>query len=198
VAEQVDFYTKVGHLHPGQQFFTVKAVDDFLLDVYLDLIAARPIKVLEIGGWRGELAAAVFVHNQIGEWLNVEVLKDAELPGHNRGPWYRAWVPSDYIWRVGVPTGYDALVMSHTIEHMRAEELRQILAQFDGPWVYLEAPLHEGGWDGYGGTHILEIGWPQVDEMLAELGYRKIHSSGEAVHPDAEIAVYRRGTDRSL
>lgn len=192
--EQVDFYTKVGRLRPDQRFFTAPQVAAFLATAYAAL--RKPVKVIEIGGWKGELASMVGRDAMVGEWLNVEVLKEAEKV--DLGPWYRAWVPSDYIWRVGVPTGYDALVMSHTIEHMRGDELRQIIEQFDGSWVYLEAPLQDGGhWDGYGGTHILELGWPQVDELLAERGFVRIHTTYEAVHPDAEIAVYRRDTDRS-
>jgi hypothetical protein len=187
-ADQVAFYRNVERNHPIQKFYSAWAVRDLLS------LIQTPVKVLEIGGWKGELAEEVHTE-QVIEWLNIEVIEAAI---GTKGDWYRAIVPDDYIWKVGLPSGFDLLVMSHTIEHVSGEQLSLIVTQFDGEWVYFEAPLgeHQNHWDGYSGTHILELGWHEVDDLMADQGFKKVYQADEgAAHPDARIVYYQREND---
>ncbi len=184
--DQLDFYSMVERLHPDQRFYSAESVKAFLLK-------SGPLNtrcVLEIGGWKGELAAEV---GPTKRWLNVEIFPEALRYGPHES-WYQAMVPHDFIWKVGLPRGYDALIMSHTIEHIRWREFAAIIDQFDGEWVFLEAPLHRGGrdWSGYGGTHIFEAGWVEVDELMGRHGFRPIHGAKGADWTEGQIVWYRR------
>lgn len=181
-ADQVAFYKRVAARHPDQRFFTADEVRRTLTDI------GHPIRVLEIGGWKGELASEVYFDG-ILEWLNIEVLVDAASYGPGGG-WYRATVPSDYIWNTGVPRGYDVLVMSHTIEHMRAAQLDKVINQFDGEWAYFEAPLGPD-WHDYAGSHILELDWDGVDQLMHKHGFIKVREAAAAAD-DARAVTYRR------
>lgn len=184
--DQLDFYSMVERLHPDQQFFTAPSVLQFLRE------AGSPssLCVLEIGGWKGELAAAV---GPTKRWLNIEIFPEAIRYGPREG-WYRAMVPHDFIWNAGVPIGYDVLIMSHTIEHIRFHEFTKIIEQFDGAWVFLEAPLHDQprDWRGYGGTHVFEAGWGDVDDLMGRHGLRPVHRSDGADWTEGRIVWYRR------
>jgi hypothetical protein len=186
--DQVRFYNSVERQHPDQKFYSAWAVRRLLQHIM------EPVRVLEIGGWKGELAAEVYT-DQIIEWLNIEVIKAAEQFGP-KGDWYDAIVPEDYIWNIGLPQGYDLLVMSHTIEHVTGEQLALIVQQFDGEWAYFEAPLlgeHHDHWEGYNGSHILELGWNEVDDLMALSGFEKVYQNDQdARYPDARIVYYQR------
>lgn len=181
--DQLAFYAMVERLHPDQRFYSADSVREFLR-------RSGAASVLEIGGWKGELAAEV---GPTARWLNIEIFPNAILHGPP-GDWYRVMVPSDFIWNVGLPQGYDVLIMSHTVEHIRARELEKIIEQFNGDWVYIEAPLHEAGrdWHGYGGTHVLEIGWPEVDAILSRNGFVKEHTAQGAEWTEGTIVWYQR------
>jgi hypothetical protein len=187
--DQVDFYERVGQAHPKQQHFTAIEVLRFAREL------PPAAQVLEIGGWRGEMAEFVLAScPDLARWLNIEVLADA-LNHHVLDKRYDVMIPNDFIWRVGLPQGYDALIMSHTIEHMRAVELELIIAQFDGAALYLEAPLDDPsqpfGWHDYPGSHILELNWDGVDRLIAAAGFEAM-TDEEGWSPDTRVRTYQR------
>lgn len=143
--------------------------------------------VVEVGGWRGDHAAACLASNPaISSWTNIEFCREAAESPRTSDPRYRVVVPPGFRWwNEGVVLTGDRLVLSHVIEHLSEADLRGLLrAAAAIPRVYAEAPLSLSGenWAGYLGTHILPIGWLEVENLFRDHGF------GVDLHlPDARI-----------
>lgn len=152
--DQAQFYAAAADAHPDQVHYNLAA-------------AKRAIHghahIVEIGGWRGELADDVLTaFSTVKGWENREI---APVEPACHDPRYRqvqAWGHEDIIGNV--------LVMSHVIEHMLLEDVRRIpFERF--ACVYIDAPLPMDGpadWRGFTGTHIADFAWRDLDVLLAE------------------------------
>lgn len=172
--QQLKFYNQVAIDHPLQRGFDEQQFEDFLAPL-------GEINVIEMGGWKGELAKYMLERlPKIRHWLNYEISEQAII--ENICPYspYEALIPSDFIWNIELPKA-DVFVSSHTIEHIRASELDKLFSRLPVKYIALQAPLADDGtdWSGYYGSHILEIGWDGVIAMLDRGGYKLTHSKGE-------------------
>ena len=183
--DQERFYDRVWELYPDQKHFDAKACLRFFAHLGLE----KHVHVVEVGGWRGELAAEVLAAlPAIYTWSNVEVCRgarEASVCGDRR---YQALPPNI------VPTG-DVLVSSHAIEHMMLRELNAYLKVIRPRAVFLAAPLLEDGqdWRGYMGSHVLREGWRDVVALLERKGLERVP---ELDGPDVRCAArpsLRRG-----
>lgn len=151
-----------------------------LIDYCLELARIKSLgekpRVLEVGGWRGDHAAALLKrHDWIHSWTNIEFCEKAARTPKTDDPRYTAVVPNHFRWwgKDEVPAA-DLLVLSHVIEHLSPEDLKGLLeATKHIPMVYCEAPLPEVGtnWEGYLGTHILPLSWKEVDDLFLATGW---------------------------
>jgi hypothetical protein len=173
-ADHVETYAELQRLYPVQRHFDANACSEFI-----DLTPGT--RVLEIGGWDGELAREVLgSHDLLRSWENVEICKEVRDHPVFRDTRYTARATSDFAWVCGCYDHIaDTLVMSHVAEHMRWKELQALLS--DMPKVraiYLASPLPQDGsapdWTGYPGTHILEVGWDSISAFLGGLGFRQM------------------------
>lgn len=170
-ADQVDFYNQVEAAHPKQRAFSAGRLVRFFRFV---LASARPIAILEMGGWKGELARAVlgqFGAANINQWINYEIserARDANVCSDSR---YTAIVPDDFMWNIDLPLA-GVFVASHVIEHIKVSQLTALLDNLplSVEYIALQAPITQSAlahdWSGYLGSHILEIGWRQVTDIL--------------------------------
>jgi hypothetical protein len=162
-ADQQEFYKLVAELHPHQQSFDPAAINEAF-----DVIKGHDMDVVELGGWDGRLASSMLGRDDILFWENVDLVEVPQVCSH---PAYRLRVLKRPAWDdllVG-----DVFVACHTIEHLKARELALLFDCIRADWIYLEAPLEQGGhdWKGYKGSHILEIGWEEIRDMLDVRGY---------------------------
>ena len=135
-SEHVEFYRKVAEVYPEQQHYNELAVRMFLAD------CEGP--VLEIGGWKGELAAAVLPDFPgIPEWLNVEIAPQAITESACTDPRYSVVVPPAFIWDADIDLEpYRTLVASHVIEHLKRTDVVKLLnAIRHVDRMYVDAPL---------------------------------------------------------
>ena len=168
--------------HPKQSGFDFGAIL-----VAISQIDPGPIRVLEFGGWRGEMAAGVLdLHShellraRIDSWLNCEISSLAKEDVDCHDPRYYVHVPDSFLWETEKMKGPTFFVSSHSIEHLTKEHLGKLFDWLPSTiqHIWLQAPLPDdeenNKWENYGGTHILECGWKQVIEMLPdfELVYR--------------------------
>lgn len=184
--DHVRFYDAVWDAYPVQQHYDTGRATAFLARV-------DPRRVLELGGWRGELAAAILPEfPDIVRWRNVEVCRGAAENAACTDPRYEAIVPDAWLWERPDLVGFaDTFVASHVIEHMRGDQLRALFAvvlpSVDA--VFLASPLDEEGqgWAGYHGSHILELGWRDVAALLANAGFARYDDIASP-----EVRAYRR------
>lgn len=163
--DQRAFYDRVWDQHPVQLHYDAEACARFLE-------ATRPATVMEIGGWRGELAGEMLArYDWIGSWHNREVCAGAATNPATDDPRYRANVPTTWPWHV--PLRAEAFVASHTIEHMNARQLDELFRATSARAMFLASPLTDDGqdWAGYGGSHVLTIGWRDVIALAATHGF---------------------------
>jgi hypothetical protein len=163
--EQVAFYSRVWDLHPDQHHYDPAACAAFLEAVKAD-------RVIEIGGWRGHLAAEMLTQfPKIKRWHNIELCRGAVQATVCEDPRYTAQVPGNWAWTmIHEPGG--VLVAAHVIEHMTAAQVALLLGALHPRAAFVQSPLTEDGqdWAGYGGSHVLRAGWRDVIALFAAYG----------------------------
>ena len=178
--EMADFYDAVETDHPLQKAFNADAFHRFL---GYTIKALGRIDVLEIGGWKGELAKEMLEKlGAIGDWCNVEICWRA-VEKSVVVPKYVAMKPVDFPWNIQLPNA-DVFVAAHFIEHIKEREFELLLGDLSVSdtvrYIGIQAPIPESGegvdWTGYHGTHILEIGWEQVSTLLLGYGFTEIQA----------------------
>jgi hypothetical protein len=149
--------------YPEQAHFNFTPVNH-----WLENIVEKPASVLEIGGWRGDLAEkALSSFEHIKLWHNYDLLK------HNNYQncydiRYKLISLEDYIWCLALNYEYNALIATHMIEHINWKEFLQLINWIPKSikTVLFEAPLPTSceniNWRGDHSSHILEKGWKQV------------------------------------
>jgi len=171
-------YDVIAKFFPDQQQYAVDAVQNFLYQI------EGEVNVLELGGWKGELATEIFNSIQggrIGKWTNYELCATAVNAGLKH-PKYKAVVLKQFF--DGKVKGYNTLIMSHVLEHMKVEQFKKILSGLKNiKYIYIDAPIAdktEGvDWSGYLGSHVLEIGWDDVVALLKKKGFILMEDCGQ-------------------
>lgn len=175
-AEQRVAYDGWAAAYPDQDHANKDAVERFLDMLPPDLT------ILEVGGWKGTLAAAMLPNRSIARWANVEFCGAAAAESVCADPRYDVIVPDSFRWWRTLQPGADVLIAMHVIEHLRAEDTAELLGSFVGRWIILEAPIPDHGpvsWEGYPGSHILEWGWVEVERHLRQVGYQPLSNAGD-------------------
>ena len=165
--DQKQVYEWIRYLYPNQRSFTAQAA-------YRFFNRYEPRTVSELGGWDGFLAACVLgQHPEITGWTNYELV---EVPQSCVDARYRLRVLSRQLWD-NIAIVADAFVATHTIEHLRAHEVDKLVSKLRVAACLIEAPLADGptDWTGHPSSHILEVGWDEVDLIFERHGYRIDH-----------------------
>lgn len=168
--EQMEFYDDLEKTYPDQKSFTKEFYDAVFFKH-----AGEFKRVVEVGGWKGELASYCFDSYKIESWVNIELCRSAiaktvpvngnyVIANFNKFKW---WNYSDF--------SGDVFIASHFIEHISNNDFRSLIEwiapRFD--YVLFEAPLNAGenNWENYLGTHILKFGWNDINKIMAQAGF---------------------------
>lgn len=161
--EQKQFYNEAEEIYPIQIHYS-GLVAQYL--IHLD----SPIKIMEIGGWKGNLAASVLYQNShILQWDNYEICENCIGKKECFDPRYRIIVPADFVWKINLPS-YDLIVSTHTFEHLKAIEIEEIIKRHRAKVYLIEVP-HGGNWHNYNGSHILPLNSDQLNALFVAQGY---------------------------
>lgn len=173
-ADMKAFYDLVEADHPLQQAYDAGTFARFLQGITANIGA---ITVLEIGGWKGELAQLMLQREpDIVTWHNLEICKRAVERSVFESPKYKPVVPGDFVWTLSLPDA-QVFVASHFIEHIRLWELSALFDNLNGvQFIGLQSPLQPVGidWTGYHGSHILGVGWIGVSACLSAHGFTEM------------------------
>jgi len=161
-------------------------------------------RVLEFGGWTGETATETLAtypaEGGIMSWSNYEICVPAVQNHRVPDPRYRAQVLDSWPWEQ-TWIGYNVLFMQHVVEHMRFAQFQELLKRVpDVQWIFIQSPLEDGprNWAGYGGAHILEVGWDGLHSVLTEQAFEIQFLFGDSENPNAtakengRTRIYRR------
>lgn len=170
----------VGHANPDVGGYSIDSRD---LRTCLASIDCQGTHVIEFGGWRGAMAASVLgSFPELGWWSNYELCPSAALERDCLDHRYELISRNGFLWDTRVPDSGDIFCSSHAIEHLTSDHLSLLFGWMPNSiqWMYLCAPIQDSTtnekWQDYGGTHILEIGWEQVLELLPDF---KLIAQGE-------------------
>lgn len=167
--EQFAFANECEEAYPHQIHHNKQNFDFLFKDV-------DGVKVLEIGGWKGELAQHCLAKYSIASWNNVDVCSNAvdKTVSIDRTR-YASSIPKQFRWFLHPrQSDYDVCVSAHTIEHFSNEDMLSLIKHISGvKTVMFDAPLKMEGddWHGYGGTHMLTMGWRGVNAAMVAEGY---------------------------
>lgn len=186
-AEHQQAYSLIERAYPDQSCYNRQAVAALLSQL---LTAGVSPSVLELGGWKGELAHAMLDQfRAIRLWHNIELCREAVEKTVCKDIWarYTCQTLGDFFWN-SKPNWiqmYNTLILSHVVEHMRLEDFAGTMAHCAAKgidYLYLDIPhITEAShktWHGWTNTHILEGGWQDLEAILARHGYDKM--SGES------------------
>ena len=164
--EQVQYHNLIEEQYPDQAHYTYDNVKQVLSD---------GIKVLEFGCWKADLAARAISEYNIKEWKGVEICTTAIEKTKCTANNFKYIVPKKFDWfNTKVKPKADVIIATHFIEHLSNEHFEQLAEYCAGvPLIYFESPLSNEGesWDGYIGTHKLNYGWDNVNEIMKSKGY---------------------------
>lgn len=189
-ADQQAFYDRFEAEHPAQAGYLLDGGLEHFTRFFEHCLAHLPkTYVLELGGWKGELAREMLNRfPSLSVWCNVEICCRAIKRTVFSDARYLTYNPPDQPWKVALPPG-NVLVASHFIEHIKSLELDKLLRNLPATLRYaaLVAPLPATGpvdWSGYHGSHILEQGWQEVNTALWYYGWQPLT---ELSHKDFRV-----------
>jgi hypothetical protein len=149
--------------YPEQAHYTYDPIN-----YWLENIVENPASVLEIGGWRGDLAEeALSSFKNIKLWHNYDLLKLGNFQKCNDSR-YKLISLDDYLWNQSLNYEYNSLIATHMIEHICWSELFKLIRWIPAgiSTVLFEAPLPASdnniNWKGDHSSHVLEKGWEQI------------------------------------
>lgn len=168
--EVVAFHERVWADYPDQEYCSRDLLVRFFLGV------PEGSGVVELGGWRGEMASMILaMRPDLWDWCNLEICADAVVRPVTDDPRYRPVHPRRWPWELP-PERHEVAVLAHVIEHISELQFRQLV-----PWlvasevrhVYVEAPLHDArrSWRHSTSAHVLELGWNVILPFFAEYGF---------------------------
>jgi len=130
------------------------------------------LRVVELGGYNGELALEMSEVFPRLDWLNIEIIQHEPLAGLDRYK-YREYVLLQQIWDDGVDiSGRDVFVSFDTLEHFPNDEFEKIvlyLSMNRPRFLILKIPILDQGqrWSGKSDSHLLTMGSRRVRELLS-------------------------------
>jgi len=168
--------------YPEQAHFNFEHVDFWLRYI----VNGHP-KVLEIGGWKGDLALkALSSFKNIQIWHNYDIIESEPYQRCNDYR-YKYIILEDYIWNKSLEIEYNVLIATHVIEHFSWSEFVSLISWISTniETVLFEAPIPYTGeninWTGDHSTHILEKGWEQVITEMQNYGFKDLNRMDNTV-----------------
>lgn len=171
-----EFNARVAEQHPSQRQSNPDAVRGFLNH-------RDHASVVELGGWDGWLAEQILGRDDsIVTWVNYDITPNVPQVCHRDE--YEKVTLIDWPWNCHITA--DVLIASHVFEHMRISEVEKLVREWDVDAIYVDIPVGDHvDWRGYEGTHIIEVGWQEFMDRMADCGY-----PGQAYEAPVGIIAY--------
>jgi len=167
-AEEMAYHNELEAKYPLQAHYNEQAAR-------LVFEMCRPGRVVEAGAWKANLAALMLAaHPQMESWTAYEICTAAIEKTVCTDSRFRYVTPDrfDWFYSATILAGIDMVVATHFIEHISNEHFEGMAGAINAaqvPYTYFEAPITDDGntWEGYPGTHILEMGWGHIEKLFS-------------------------------
>jgi hypothetical protein len=154
---------------------------------WLENVVPRPASILEIGGWRGDLAENVLSSFEyINLWHNYDlILNNSYQKCADKR--YKLITLYDDLWHLSLKDEYNSLIATHMIEHINWKEFTDLAKWVPSgiETILFESPLPDSdenfSWKGDFSSHVLEKGWEQVINEMKKHGFSVIYSENNTV-----------------
>jgi len=132
--------------------------------------------IAELGCHNGNLAAACLLNlPEYWIWHGYDIVEPQHMREHPRFVFHHL---TSQIWDADI-VEFDVFVSSHTIEHLYADEVEQLIHWLSGRCrhVVLCVPLRRGVGD-LKGWHVLKPGYEWLTRLMVESGFHPIWTCG--------------------
>jgi SAM-dependent methyltransferase len=175
IGEEIAYHNELEARFPEQAHFNPMAAHTAFYTVW-------PSKVLEAGAWKGHLAKEILdTEPEVKKWVAYEISTAAITKTVCSYPEFSYTIPDRFDWFTSPHhfERFDMFVATHFIEHISDEHFKGMAAAINAakvPALYFEAPINDTPtqWDGYQGTHMLNMGWAAIKMLLPEYEMRTI------------------------
>lgn len=151
----------------------------------------KSYNIVEMGGWQGYLAKEILqIHNieEIKSWINFDIAFNAIIRNKCNDPRYDCIITHKPIWLLDnnltdlAFNNANIFIASHCLEHIKYEELNHLYCRINNSnieYCFLDIPIEDEpmDWNGYLGTHILEVGYKDVINLF-NLNFELIRRNG--------------------
>jgi hypothetical protein len=167
IEQEIEYHNDLERRYPDQAHYNLKAAKEAFS-------TCMPHQVIEAGAWKGDLAKAILSENaKIKSWTAYEICTEAIRKTVCTDSRFTYILPEKFNWFLyeQVFSDIDMFLATHFIEHLSNTDLVSLtkaLRAANVRSIYFEAPLTDEGstWEGYEGTHMLEMGWNEIERLL--------------------------------
>jgi hypothetical protein len=165
-------------LEENRVFYHQKWINKFLGK----LSAEFPVRVVELGCYRGELAAEILPkYDDIVSWDGYDICHYAvDFSACNDKRYFPTKLTCSF-WQLP-DFKFEIFVSAHTIEHLSNEEAIDLMGFLERncrKGIYLEMPIKEEGkkWRGGASSHVLELGRKHFRRFFHSHGWKTVHEA---------------------
>lgn len=176
-SEEAACYDAIAAAYPKQDSWRVLATPADPVPRLLAEVLHGARSVVELGPWRGELAAtALPLYPDVARWIGYDLCRAALDETVTTDARYEPTMLTDWPWIQPLEPA-DLFVSCHTFEHISNPDLLLLLPKLAAyRTLYLDIPLDDvqhPDWNGYLGTHILCMSWTELRRELNQQGFEQ-------------------------
>lgn len=173
--QEIAYHNELEARFPDQAHFNLDAALSAFNIVW-------PRNVLEAGAWKGHLAKEILCSGiGVRKWVAYEISTAAIEKTVCHYPEFTYIIPDRFDWFTSSHhfERFDMFIATHFIEHISDEHFEGMAAAINAaqvPALYFEAPINDTPtqWDGYQGTHMLNMGWNAIKALFPDYEMRTI------------------------
>lgn len=183
--DQRKYYNTILNLTCDQRQYTIEYIEK----PFNNMLKDKELKIIELGGYQGELAHRILrKYSNIVAWDNFEITDRARTNSVCNDGRYRPIITNEFLWDIGyvaLEEKYNVFLSSHTIEHISTADFKKLVDTvirhcdyciLEIPMPY-NVPKNDLNWKGFDGTHILDIPWEEILEILYRAGFTQFELS---------------------
>lgn len=188
-AMEKEFYTALLARYP-QKYLYYPAIEAMLKAIPLDTY-----HVLEIGCYSS--ASANWNRHQLRGIKSIPIWTGYDITrvGFGTVPVEDGVIlieQSEYIYERKIPKGYDVCLSTEFHEHLTRDELTKTVKALSRIPYHINGVMFADSWDGYFGTHILDMTVKEYTMLYEGLGYKVVKAEPDCTDSNHIVFLFNR------